>query len=152
MLISKPGTARAETRNPAHVELLLGVGEIERLGDPVALQDHTVDRVADHASVTWREDATDCDFGHAERRKHAPGAEPEGCGGGHERLDGLRVDRFGAAERQRQRRQVEVVHPRQRREWPSTHEKFGPAVAVPPQSLIHCIQLPGLARKSCGAA
>ena len=34
----------------------------------------------------------------------------------------------------------------------STHAKFGPAVAVPPQSLIHCIQLPGLARKSCGAA
>src|SRR4029079_1734195 len=34
----------------------------------------------------------------------------------------------------------------------STHEKLGPAVTVPPQSLIHCIQLPGLARKSCGAA
>ena len=33
-----------------------------------------------------------------------------------------------------------------------THEKLGPAVAVPPQSLIHCIQLPGWARKSCGAA
>ena len=34
----------------------------------------------------------------------------------------------------------------------STHEKFGPAVAVPPQSLTHCIQLPGFAMKSCGAA
>ncbi len=32
----------------------------------------------------------------------------------------------------------------------STHEKFGPAVAVPRQSEIHCIQLPGLAMKSCG--
>ena len=34
----------------------------------------------------------------------------------------------------------------------STHAKFGPAVAVPRQSEIHCIQLPGWARKSCGAA
>ena len=33
-----------------------------------------------------------------------------------------------------------------------THEKFGPAVAVPPKSEIHCIQLPGRAMKSCGAA
>jgi hypothetical protein len=34
----------------------------------------------------------------------------------------------------------------------STQAKFGPAVAVPRWSLIHCIQLPGLAMKSCGAA
>ncbi len=33
-----------------------------------------------------------------------------------------------------------------------TQEKFGPAVAVPRKSEIHCIQLPGWARKSCGAA
>ncbi len=34
----------------------------------------------------------------------------------------------------------------------STQAKLGPAVAVPRQSEIHCIQLPGWARKSCGAA
>ena len=34
----------------------------------------------------------------------------------------------------------------------STQAKFGPAVPVPPWSLIHCIHAPGLAMKSCGAA
>ncbi len=33
----------------------------------------------------------------------------------------------------------------------STHEKFGPAVAVPRWSDNHCIQFPGWARKSWGA-
>ncbi len=41
---------------------------------------------------------------------------------------------------------------RRRARVASTHEKFGPAVAVPLQSEIHCIQLPGWAMKSCGAA
>ena len=40
-----------------------------------------------------------------------PGREPERLGGGDERLDGGRVDRLGARQGQRQRRQVEVLRP-----------------------------------------
>ncbi len=61
-------------------------------------------------AVAWREHAADRQFGHAECREHAAGLEPERLGGSDERLDGLRVDRLGAAERQGERRQVEVVH------------------------------------------
>ena len=101
-----------------------------------------------------RERAADGHLGHAERGEHAARREAERLGGGDEVLDGRRVDRLGPAEGQRQRRQVEVVHPHPSRAARSRAPTRSSARPWPcrRQSLIHCIQLPGWARKSCGAA
>ena len=71
-----------------------------------------------------------------------PGIEPERRGGGDERLDRDRIDRLGAGQRERERRQVEALGRAGSARVASTQAKLGPAVAVPRQSEIHCIQLP----------
>ncbi len=81
----------------------------------------------------------------------APGRIPWPAAAVHERLDAGGVDRLGAVERDPQRRQVEAVGPLRRARPASTHEKFGPAVTVPPKAEIHSIQRTGAARKSWGA-
>ena len=102
--------------------------------------------------VARRERPADGDLGHAERREHAAGAEPERLGRGDERLDGVRVDRLGAAERERQRRQVEALASAAAPGWPAPTRSSARRWRCRRQSQIHCIQLPGWARKSCGAA
>ena len=58
--------------------------------------------------------ATDGDLGHAERREHSPGGEPETRGRCDERLDRCGIDRLGTAQGQRERGEVEALHAAER--------------------------------------
>ena len=143
----------SEQRQPARTYgEVVGVVDLDRLGDTGTFEHFPVDGVAHEPGAAPRERRPDRRLGHAERREHAPRSEAERRCGRNECLDRFRVDRLGATERQCERSTDRVPSARSSARVASTHEKFGPAVAVPRQSEIHCIQLPGRAMKSCGAA
>ena len=153
MRISRPGTGGPSSGRRRAVEReVVGVVDLDRLGDPVALEHDAVDGVAHEAPAPRRERAADGHLGHAERREHAAGGEPERLGGGDERLDGVRVDGLGARQGERQRRQVEVAASASAPGSPAPTRSSARRWPCRRQSEIHCIQLPGWARKSCGAA
>ena len=69
------GHRAAEQREAAGDEReVVGIGDLDRLGDPVALEHDAVDGVAHEAAAPRRERAADGHLGHPERREHAAGA------------------------------------------------------------------------------
>ena len=106
--ISIPGTAVPSKReSPGTNCKVVGIEDLDRLGDTRAFEHLAVDRVAHQTGAASGERCSDRGLGHPERREHAAGPEPERLGGGDERLDRLGVDRLGAAQRQGERREVE---------------------------------------------
>ena len=73
MRISSPGTAVPSSgRRRAASVAVVGVGDVDRLGDAVALEHDAVDGVAHQAAAArGGNDAADRHLGHAERREHA---------------------------------------------------------------------------------
>ena len=100
---------RAEQRQPpgAQVELV-GVADVDRLGDADPLEQLAVDGVAHHARATNGERGPYRGLGHAERREDPARWETERLGGGDEGLDRRGIDGLGAVQRQRERREVEA--------------------------------------------
>ncbi len=94
---------RAEQReSPCAYRQVVGIVDLDRLGDALGLQHLPVDRVGHEPATAWREGSGDRDFCHAEGREDATSIEPEPLGLGDERVDRLRIDRLGTRQRERE--------------------------------------------------